>query len=205
MIYDLTRTVALALCLIVGLGYSVSTAAIRSGNDQDQTANETAVAKPSDTSKALRQVLLPLLQQESYEAPQLAEAVKNPLVAGAMLDLYRELATKVEPDCADIFDVKNEYTMATLAVEPYGKINSTGFDPATNGDRPITNRDIKDKVAQRVLENIQDTLGEFHPGPFQSALIPGLTFEFQESMSQTDQFGRKHSAYICLIKPAKSK
>ncbi len=60
-----------------------------------------------------------------------------------MVDLYRDYAIQAEPDCKDLFDVNNNYVTATIAMEPYGKINSTGFDPATNGARPITNRVVK--------------------------------------------------------------
>lgn len=155
----------------------------------------------SADDKVVKELLAVLLEQEVFDNQNLKKIIKNPAVAAIMIDLYRDYATQAEPDCKDLFDVDNNYVTATIAMEPYGKINSTGFDPTTNGSRPITNRDVKDKMLQRVLERIQNVMGQFHPEATTSPRIPGLTFEFQGYVSSGGQANLKHTQFICLIKP----
>ncbi len=155
----------------------------------------------STDEKVIKELMTLLLEQENFAINKLEKVVKQASVAAIMVDLYRDYATQAEPDCKDLFDIDNNYMTATIAMEPYGKINSTGFDPATNGARPITNRDVKDKKLHLVLERIQDVLGEFHPEPIKSPRIPGLTFEFQGAVNDGGPANLKHAQFICLIKP----
>ncbi len=193
--------------LVCGLTWvfagSLALTALPLPTDQ-QSAPQEALQKSKETSvddKVVSELLKILLEQETLDNQSLRKIIKYPAVAAIMVDLYRDYAIQAEPDCKDLFDVNNNYVTATIAMEPYGKINSTGFDPATNGARPITNRVVKAKTIQRVLERIQDVMGQYHPEAIRSPRIPGLTFEFQGYASTGGPSNPKHAQFICLIKP----
>lgn len=187
-------------CAIAVFGLALFSLTWPWGQDRQFAAAAQTTDETSPEEKAIKELLTLLLEQDSFAPQRLGNLVKQPVVAAIMVDLYRDHATRAEPDCRDLFDVDKGYTIATIAMEPYGKINSTGFDPTTNGARPITNREVKDEKLKRVLERIQDVMGEFHPEPTKSPRIPGLTFEFQGALNDGPA-NLKHAQFICLIKP----
>lgn len=199
----MVRSVLLAVGLVgVSVGLIGSRLVAQDGGEPTASSVRLGtVASQEQQNTTIRQLLELALENLELSSERFSELAKDEAVAGALIEIYHNHAIRVEPDCADLFEAKNGYVTATISMESFGKINSTGFDPTTNGARPITNRDVNDVDAQRIMRLIQSVLGAYHPEPIRSAKYPGLVFKFEGALDTGVGAAPPTSgSYICVIR-----